>query len=145
MKSSSRNRPARTVIPRCLPATTSDVERHAEMPHPAESRAPGAGTSVAEVAAMAHLRIIALSILIAATGAGCAAPLLSPPLRYSASFTTSVSTHEPEDEDHEEAEADDDHEAREERVMVRKRSCNPCRRRVYVTPYYYYYPYIQVY
>jgi hypothetical protein len=144
MKSSSRNRPARTVIPCCLSATTSDVERHAEMPHPAESRAPGAGTSVAEVAAMAHLRIIALSILIAATGAGCAAPLLSPPLRYSASFTTSVSSHDPEPDD-EVAETDDDHEAREARVVVRKRSCNPCRRRVYVTPYYYYYPYIQVY
>jgi hypothetical protein len=132
------------VIPRCLPATTSDVERHAEMPHPAESRAPGAGTSVAEVAAMAHLRTIAVSILVAVTGAGCAAPLLSPPLRYSASFTTTVSSHDPEPDD-EVAEADDDHEAREERVVVRKRSCNPCRRRVYVTPYYYYYPYIQVY
>jgi hypothetical protein len=132
------------VIPRCLPATTSDVERHAEMPHPAESRAPGAGTSVAEVAAMAHLRTIAVSILVAVTGAGCAAPLLSPPLRYSASFTTTVRSHDPEPDD-EVAEADDDHEAREERVVVRKRSCNPCRRRVYVTPYYYYYPYIQVY
>jgi hypothetical protein len=144
MKSSSRNRPARTVIPRCLSATTSDVERHAEMPHPAESRAPGAGTSVADVAAMAHLRIIALSILIAATGAGCAAPLLSPPLRYSASFTTSVSSHEREDEDHEEEEAEEAHDD-DVVVVQRKRACNPCRRRVYVTPYYYYFPYINVY
>jgi hypothetical protein len=95
---------------------------------------------------MAHLRIIALSILIAVVTTGCGAALLSPPLRYSASLTTSVSTYEREPEAEEEAEeAVDDHEEREERVVVRKRSCNPCRRRVYVTPYYYYYPYIQVY
>jgi hypothetical protein len=95
---------------------------------------------------MAHLRTIALSLLVAT---GCGAPLLSPPLRYSASLTTSVSTYDREDEhadDDEHAVVEEEHvEDRDVVVVQRKRACNPCRRRVYVTPYYYYFPYINVY
>lgn len=75
---------------------------------------------------MDRLRTAFLPFLVAVATTGCAAHLMTPSLVYTTTTTTTV------EETH-----DDD-------VVVRP-TCSPCRRRTYVTPYYYVYPYVYVY
>jgi hypothetical protein len=75
---------------------------------------------------MDRLRTAILPFLVAVAATGCAAHLMTPSLVYTTTTTTTVEEHDDE-------------------VVVRQPACNSCRRRTYVTPYYYVYPYIYVY